>query len=230
MTRSNLYQRLFAGLWLLACVGLAVAGWRYQAPFSYEPVGPRAYPLLCLALMGAGLAWLIARPTPIRHADDEQPLGGAVLLKVLACIALLLVFAGLFETLGFILSAALVGSCMAILYGARPIPAVVTASLLGIGLYWLFDRALDVPLPLGVLEVAGLRIHGRRLGCGPPDGLQRPGVLAGPVDRRPVGVLSGQQGALQAAEIAGELPLGGLALPVVARRHALVECSALTDQ
>ncbi|MCV6289156.1 hypothetical protein OFL26_30070, partial [Pseudomonas aeruginosa] len=55
MTRSNLYQRLFAGLWLLACVGLAVAGWRYQAPFSYEPVGPRAYPLLCLALMGAGL-------------------------------------------------------------------------------------------------------------------------------------------------------------------------------
>ncbi len=126
MTRSNLYQRLFAGLWLLACVGLAVAGWRYQAPFSYEPVG--------------------------RHAEDEQPLGGAVLLKVLACIALLLVFAGLFETLGFILSAALVGSCMAILYGARPIPAVVTASLLGIGLYWLFDRALDVPLPLGVLD------------------------------------------------------------------------------
>lgn len=101
MTRSNLYQRLFAGLWLLTCVGLAVAGWRYQAPFSYEPVGPRAYPLLCLALMGAGLAWLIARPTPIRHAEDEQPLGGAVLLKVLACIALLLVFAGLFETLGF---------------------------------------------------------------------------------------------------------------------------------
>ncbi|MCV4373728.1 tripartite tricarboxylate transporter TctB family protein [Pseudomonas aeruginosa] len=93
-----------------------------------------------------------ARPTPIRHAEDEQPLGGAVLLKVLACIALLLVFAGLFETLGFILSAALVGSCMAILYGARPIPAVVTASLLGIGLYWLFDRALDVPLPLGVLD------------------------------------------------------------------------------
>ncbi len=118
MTRSNLYQRLFAGLWLLACVGLAVAGWRYQAPFSYEPVGPR----------------------------------GAVLLKVLACIALLLVFAGLFEALGFILSAALVGSCMAILYGARPLPAVITASLLGIGLYWLFDRALDVPLPLGVLD------------------------------------------------------------------------------
>ncbi|MBH9327880.1 tripartite tricarboxylate transporter TctB family protein [Pseudomonas aeruginosa] len=168
MTRSNLYQRLFAGLWLLACVGLAVAGWRYQAPFSYEPVGPRAYPLLCLALMGAGLGGgggggragrgggggrpPPARPTPIRHAEDEQPLGGAVLLKVLACIALLLVFAGLFETLGFILSAALVGSCMAILYGARPIPAVVTASLLGIGLYWLFDRALDVPLPLGVLD------------------------------------------------------------------------------
>ncbi|MBG4887465.1 tripartite tricarboxylate transporter TctB family protein, partial [Pseudomonas aeruginosa] len=120
--------------------------------FPSDPAGPRANPLRCRARRGAGRAGLSARPTPIRHAEDEQPLGGAVLLKVLACIALLLVFAGLFETLGFILSAALVGSCMAILYGARPIPAVVTASLLGIGLYWLFDRALDVPLPLGVLD------------------------------------------------------------------------------
>ncbi|MBG4421985.1 tripartite tricarboxylate transporter TctB family protein, partial [Pseudomonas aeruginosa] len=130
----------------------AVPAWRYLSRFASHPGPPGAYRRLPLALLGPGLAWFIARRTPIRHAEDEQPLGGAVLLKVLACIALLLVFAGLFETLGFILSAALVGSCMAILYGARPIPAVVTASLLGIGLYWLFDRALDVPLPLGVLD------------------------------------------------------------------------------
>ena len=74
-----------------------------------------------------------------------------MLLKVLACIALLLVFAGLFEALGFILSAALVGSCMAILYGARPLPAVITASLLDRPLLAVRPRP-DVLLPLGVLD------------------------------------------------------------------------------
>lgn len=152
MTRLNLYQRLLAGLWLPTCVDLAAAGWRHQASLSYESVGPRVCPLLRLALMSTGLAWSIVRPTPIRHVEDKQSPSGAMLLKVFACIALLPVFIGLFEALGFIPSTALVGSCTVTLYGTRPLPAVITASPLGIGLYWLFGRTLDVPLPLGTLD------------------------------------------------------------------------------
>ncbi|MDF3933560.1 tripartite tricarboxylate transporter TctB family protein [Pseudomonas citronellolis] len=147
----SLPQRLFAAAWLLACLGLATIAWNYQAPFSYEPVGPRAYPLLCLALMVIGLAWLILRPAPARH-DDEAPLEGALLRKVVACVGLLLVYAGLFEPLGFILASALVGSFIALLYGGRPALSVLTCTLLSIGLYLLFDRSLDVPLPRGVLD------------------------------------------------------------------------------
>ncbi|MNP02874.1 Tripartite tricarboxylate transporter TctB family protein [compost metagenome] len=152
MSQTSLYQRLFAGAWLFACVAFALIAWEYQAPFSYEPVGPRAYPLLCLGLMAAGLAWLIVRPTPIHRDEDEPPLQGALLRKVIGCIALLLVFAGLFEPLGFILSSALVGTFIALIYGGRPLASVITCSLLSIGLYALFDRTLDVPLPLGVLD------------------------------------------------------------------------------
>lgn len=47
-----LVQRLFAAVLLLACAGLALMAWPYQAAFSYEPVGPRAFPLLMLGLMG----------------------------------------------------------------------------------------------------------------------------------------------------------------------------------
>lgn len=39
-----LLQRIFASVLLLACVGLALMAWPYQAAFSYEPVGPRAFP------------------------------------------------------------------------------------------------------------------------------------------------------------------------------------------
>ncbi|MGN5916541.1 tripartite tricarboxylate transporter TctB family protein, partial [Pseudomonas aeruginosa] len=64
--------------------GLAVAVWRYQAPFSYEPVGPRAYALLCVALMGAGLAWLFARPTTLRPAPPPKTPGPALRRHVVA--------------------------------------------------------------------------------------------------------------------------------------------------
>ncbi|MHB9799752.1 tripartite tricarboxylate transporter TctB family protein [Pseudomonas sp. MT3] len=152
MSQPSLFQRLFAGAWLLACVALALVAWNYQAPFSYEPVGPRAYPLLCLGLMAAGLAWLIARPTPIKREEDEPALEGALLAKVVLCITLLAVYAGLFEPLGFIPASALVGTFIALIYGGRPMASVITATLLAIGLYALFDRTLDVPLPLGILE------------------------------------------------------------------------------
>ena len=148
-----LLQRIFASVLLLACVGLALMAWPYQASFSYEPVGPRAYPLLMLGLMGLGLLYLVFRPTPIVRKDDEPALDRETLTKIGLCIVLLLIFAGTFEPLGFILSSILIGIPMARLYGGRWLPSVVIVSLMAIGLYLLFDKAMDVPLPLGLLDV-----------------------------------------------------------------------------
>ncbi|WP_339476819.1 tripartite tricarboxylate transporter TctB family protein [Pseudomonas fluorescens] len=148
-----LLQRIFASVLLLACVGLALMAWPYQAAFSYEPVGPRAFPLLMLGLMGAALLYMVFRPTPIEHTEDEPPLDRQTLTKIGICVVLLLVFAGLFEPLGFILSSMLIGIPMARLYGGRWMPSVVVTTLMAIGLYLLFDRVMDVPLPLGLLDV-----------------------------------------------------------------------------
>ena len=148
-----LLQRIFASVLLLVCVGLALMAWPYQAAFSYEPVGPRAFPLLMLGLMGAALLYMVFRPTPIEHTEDEPPLDRQTLTKISICVVLLLVFAGLFEPLGFILSSMLIGIPMARLYGGRWMPSVVVTTLMAIGLYLLFDRVMDVPLPLGLLDV-----------------------------------------------------------------------------
>ncbi|BBN64754.1 tripartite tricarboxylate transporter TctB family protein [Pseudomonas sp. KUIN-1] len=146
-------QRIFAGVLLLACIGLALMAWPYQAPFSYEPVGPRAFPLLMLGLMGVALLYLLIRPTPIVHTEEDPELDCETLIKIGVCIVLLLVFAGLFEPLGFILSSILIGIPMARLYGGRWLPSVVVVVLMSVGLYLLFDKAMDVPLPLGLLSV-----------------------------------------------------------------------------
>ena len=148
-----LLQRIFASVLLLACVGLALMAWPYQAAFSYEPVGPRAFPLLMLGLMGLGLIYMIFRPTPVVHSEEDPQLDRDTLTKIAVCVVLLLIFAGTFESLGFILSSLLIGSPMARLYGGRWLPSVVIISVMSVGLYLLFDKAMDVPLPLGLLDV-----------------------------------------------------------------------------
>ncbi|WP_342649531.1 tripartite tricarboxylate transporter TctB family protein [Pseudomonas sp. REB1044] len=146
-------QRLFALAMLAVCAALAVMAWPYQAAFSYEPVGPRAYPLLMLGLMGLGLLYLAIRPTPIVRKDDEPALDRETLTKIVACIGLLILFAATFESLGFILSAVLVGVPMARLYGGNSLHSAVVVVAMSLLLYWLFDRMMDVPLPLGLLSV-----------------------------------------------------------------------------
>ena len=148
-----LLQRIFASVLLLACAALALMAWPYQAAFSYEPVGPRAFPLLMLGLMGLGLIYMIVRPTPVVHSEDDPQLDRDTLIKIGVCVVLLLIFAGTFEPLGFILSSILIGIPMARLYGGRWLPSVVIISLMSVGLYLLFDKAMDVPLPLGLLDV-----------------------------------------------------------------------------
>jgi putative tricarboxylic transport membrane protein len=146
-------QRIFCFVLLLVCIGLALMAWPYQAPFSYEPVGPRAFPLLMLGLMGISLLYMVFRPAPVVHTEDEPELDRPTLIKLAVCVGLLLLFAGLFEPLGFVLASILVGIPMARLYGGRWVPSVVIITLMSIGLYVLFDKVMDVPLPLGLLDV-----------------------------------------------------------------------------
>ncbi|CAG8866729.1 hypothetical protein PS627_02075 [Pseudomonas fluorescens] len=146
-------QRIFALILLAVCAALAVMAWPYQAAFSYEPVGPRAYPLLMLGLMGLALLYLAFRPTPIVQKDDEPELDRETLTKIGLCVALLLVFAATFESLGFIVSSILIGVPMARLYGGRWLHSTIIVFGMSLFLYWLFDRVMDVPLPLGLLDV-----------------------------------------------------------------------------
>ena len=142
-----MYVRLFAASWLLFCAGLAVLAWGFQAPFAYDPVGPRAYPLLLLSLMAVGSIWLLLKPGLL-----EQRLNPTAALRALLCIAALLAYALLFEVLGFVLSTALAAFAIGLLFTGRLLPCAISGVLMGVLLYGLFDYLLDVPLPLGLFE------------------------------------------------------------------------------
>ena len=104
--------------------------------------------------LGLLLAFSVAQALFLnRYLKDEPALDRETLIKIAICVGLLLVFAGTFEPLGFILSSILIGVPMARLYGGRWLPSAVIVSLMSVGLYLLFDKAMDVPLPLGLLDV-----------------------------------------------------------------------------
>lgn len=141
-----MYVRLFAAVWLLVCAFLAVIAWGFQAPFSYDPVGPRAYPLLLLMMMAVAALWLLCKPS----AEPTPPVPKALAGKVGLCVAALLAYALLFEPLGFVLSTSLAGFGLGLLFNGRLLPSAVSGVLMGVLLYGLFDYLLDVPLPLGL--------------------------------------------------------------------------------
>ncbi len=143
-----MFDRIFAATWLLLCSVLAVVAWGFLPPFAYEPVGPRAYPLLLLALMGAGALWILIKPDTSR-----QHLGAHKTRRAAFCILTLLAYALLFEPMGFVLSTALAAFALGLLFGGRPRNCAIAGALLGASLYVLFDRLLDVPLPLGLFDL-----------------------------------------------------------------------------
>lgn len=78
------------------------AGWDIEAPFAYEPVGPRAFPLLLALIIGlCGLRLAIKGGNPVQA--NAPGANGRIALMVLFCAG----YAFLFQWLGFIVATAL---------------------------------------------------------------------------------------------------------------------------
>jgi putative tricarboxylic transport membrane protein len=140
-------DRILGGVCVVAAAGMAWAAQDYAAAISYEPVGPRAFPLLLSALMAIGGAWLVIRPTMRGGAIDMA----RVRLIGLSALAII-VYALLFQLLGFTLATALMAVPVGMAFGGSWWKSLLGGVGLGIGLFLLFDKLLDVVLPTGVLS------------------------------------------------------------------------------
>ncbi len=54
-------DRIFAAVWLVLCIVGMVIAWQIQSEYSYEPVGPRPFPLLLLGLMAICAVMMLLR-------------------------------------------------------------------------------------------------------------------------------------------------------------------------
>ncbi|ERH62389.1 membrane protein [Pantoea dispersa EGD-AAK13] len=137
-------DRIFAAVWLVLCLAGLFIGWQIQSEYSYEPVGPRPFPLLLLGLMAICAVMML-----LRKPDSVQWPVASTLKKLLALCVMLIVYGWLFERLGFALCTTLLTFGIGMLFGARWWAAALSGAVMGISLFYAFDHLLDVTLPFG---------------------------------------------------------------------------------
>lgn len=139
-------DRLLGAVCVVASAAMAWAAQDYAAAISYEPVGPRAFPLLLsVGLCLCGL-WLVLRPTAGAETFHGVPWKSTSL-----CAATVLVYALLFQWLGFVLATALMALPVGMAFGGSWKQSLIGGAALGGVLFLLFDKVLDVVLPAGPL-------------------------------------------------------------------------------
>lgn len=139
-------DRLLGAVCVVAAAGMAWSAQDYAAAFSYEPVGPRAFPLLLATLLGVSGAWLIVKP-----AATAEPWRWAQMRVLLPGVGAMVAYALLFETLGFPVATALMAVPVGMAFGGSWKQSLAGGVVLGLLFFVLFDKLLDVILPSGVL-------------------------------------------------------------------------------
>ncbi|MBB3190729.1 tripartite tricarboxylate transporter TctB family protein [Halomonas cerina] len=123
---------------------VAVQAINLEVPFSYEPVGPRAFPLGLSILLAALSLVLVLKPGTDGHWPHQ-----ALALRLLLVLGLLLAYAMLFTRLGFMPTSLLVVAALARLFGASWGKALITGALMAVGSDFLFTAGLGIALPTG---------------------------------------------------------------------------------
>lgn len=140
-------DRVLGAACIAASAAMAWAAQDYAAAISYEPVGPRAFPLLLAAGLALCGLWLVLRPTAGPEAFRGVPWKTTAL-----CATAVLIYALLFQRLGFALATALMAVPVGLAFGGSWKQSLTGGASLGLVLYLLFDKLFDVVLPTGPLS------------------------------------------------------------------------------
>jgi putative tricarboxylic transport membrane protein len=145
-------DRIFGVILVALAASVALLAQNLDVPLSYEPVGPKAWPIVLAVLLALTGVLLTLRAEDGEHAVFPR---GLLLNRVLAMIAAIGAYAVAFEPLGFALSTWLITIALGRIFGGSWPKVVVAGGLLGVALYYGFDRLLGVTLPAGPLGIGG---------------------------------------------------------------------------
>jgi len=142
----TLNDRLLGIAALIFAALITALGYDLVPPFSYEPVGPRAFPLLLaliIAICGVSLI--------IKGGGEVEANPPGANKRIMAMVGYLAAYAFLFQWLGFIVATTLMVTFVGRLFQATWLQAFIGGVVMSVGFFYLFDKGLDVVLPSGII-------------------------------------------------------------------------------
>ena len=136
-------ERIWAGIMLLFSLYYGFEAYIVQVPFAYDPLGPRAFPLLLSILLAVFGLLIFLSPTEQQIHWPKQRL----LLKSVLVVATLVTYSLTLFWLGFILSTMIAITLLALLFEANWVQSLLAGISLGLIFYGLFGWLLPIPLP-----------------------------------------------------------------------------------
>ena len=140
-------DRAFGVFLLLLGAYVIYGGLALEVPFSYDPLGPKTVPVVLGVLLSGLSLFIIAKPEKAHFPE------GATRLKTVFIVLLLVFYSLSFNTLGFLVSTALLVFCISKIFQGTTKQAFVSAVGVSVAVYALFGFLLEVPLPAGILAV-----------------------------------------------------------------------------
>lgn len=135
-------DRVVGAFFFLTAIVMWIAAGGVVVGFG-DQVGPSLFPRMVAVPMGLFALYLIVKP----DADPSWPSFGRFGRQA-ALIAALLVYPLLLEPLGFPLATFLATTVVGRVMGAAWRPSAISAAIVAVGLYVLFDLFLGLPLPV----------------------------------------------------------------------------------
>jgi len=139
-------DRIFGGIGLLLSIFYLWAATVIQeSPFS-DIVGPKVFPYMIGVLLGVSSLYILARPDAAPHWPPASRL-----FEIGMAIAVMVAYAIILPTLGFLLSTTLASAYLTWRLGTAPLQAAIAGVLTSIGIYIGFKLILGLSLASGVL-------------------------------------------------------------------------------
>nr|WP_300311527.1 tripartite tricarboxylate transporter TctB family protein [Halomonas sp.] len=146
---THLNDRIFGVLMLVLAVAYGWGTTQFPEPFGGAgTVGPDTFPKVIAVVLALSSLYLMVKPDP----DNAWPMS-RIALELIIAVLVLVGYALVLEPLGFIVATLLAVGTLCWRMGAVPVRAYITGGVAGIVVYLLFSYALDLSLPLGVLDV-----------------------------------------------------------------------------
>ena len=140
-------DRIFAGVLLVVAIGYTIIAFTLiHAPFQYDPLGPESWPRILGLVAIPCILFVLAKPDVARLGLPPKTWG-----RLTALVAMLWIYAYLFQPLGFIIATFAFCMALATMLGSKLLPALAFSLGVGVLGYFLCTRLLDLNLPAGVL-------------------------------------------------------------------------------